>query len=93
MKIKIVTKNSYSPQIDTDYVSINTVWYNKKWNSGKWYIAIFSDTFYLHKDGMIRDGIKEEYISLGYFDSEKEAREFYENYKERGEMKIILDSE
>lgn len=87
MKIKIITKNSYSSQIDTDYVSINTVC-NKKW-----YIAIFSDTFYLHKDGMIRDGIKEEYISLGYFDSEKEAREFYENYKERGEMKIILDSE
>jgi hypothetical protein len=63
MQIKITRKESYSIYIDTNYININSI------KLGEWYIAIFSDLLYLHKDGVIRDGIKDEYKDLGYWNT------------------------
>lgn len=87
MEFKIYDKDNLLIIIDTEYVHINSIIQNM------WYIAIFSDIYYLHKDGFIRDGIKDNHLDNGYWDSKEAAEKFYSEWKDR-DLKIeILLSE
>ena len=87
MQIKITRKESYSIYIDTNYININSI------KLGEWYIAIFSDLLYLHKDGVIRDGIKDEYKDLGYWNTFEEAYDFYQSYILKNKIEMCIDIE
>jgi hypothetical protein len=87
MQIKITRKESYSIYIDTNYININSI------KLGEWYIAIFSDLLYLHKDGVIRDGIKDEYKDLCYWNTFEEAYDFYQSYILKNKIETCIDTE
>lgn len=87
MEFIIRSKDSYPIFIDTEYVHINSIIQNMQ------YIAIFSDIYYLHKDGFIRSGIGGNHLDNGYWDSKEAAEKFYSEWKDR-DLKIeILLSE
>lgn len=81
MELTIRSKNDYPIHIDTEYVHINSIW------GGMWYIAIFSDVLYLHKDGFIRSGITD--VNLGYWTSKEDVENFYSEWKD-GNLKIEI---
>ena len=84
MELTIRSKDDYPIHIDTEYVHINSIW------GGMWYIAIFSDILYLHKDGFIRSGITD--VNLGYWDSKEDAENyFYFEWEDRNlKIEILL---
>lgn len=85
MELVIRSKDDYPIHIDTEYVHINSTW------GGMWYIAIFSDVLYLHKDGFIRNGITDVNLDIGYWDSKEGAENFYSEWKGRNlKIEIIL---
>ena len=87
MEFKIYDKDNLLIIIDTEYVHINSIIGNM------WYIAIFSDIYYLHKDGFIREGITDVNLDLGYWDSKEAAEKFYSEWRNRNLKFEILLSE
>lgn len=83
MELVIRSKDDYPIHIDTEYVHINSTW------CGMWYIAIFSDILYLHKDGFIRNGITDVNLDLGYWTSKEDAENFYSECKD-GNLKFEI---
>lgn len=85
MELTITSKDDYQIHIDTEFARINSIW------GGMWYIAIFSDVLYLHKDGFIRNGITDVNLNLGYWDSKEDAENFYSEWKDRNlKIEILL---
>lgn len=85
MEFKIYDKDNLLIIIDTEYVHINSIIGNM------WYIAIFSDIYYLHKDGFIREGITDVNLDLGYWDSKEDVENFYSEWKDRNlKIEILL---
>lgn len=91
MELTIRSKDDYPIHIDTEYVHIDTEYVHINSISERygWYIAIFSDILYLHKDGFIRSGIMD--VNLGYWDSKEDAENFYSEWKDRNlKIEILL---
>jgi hypothetical protein len=84
MELVIRSKDDYPIHIDTEYVHINSI--SERYG---WYISIFSDILYLHKDGFIRNGITDVNLDLGYWTSKEDAENFYSEWKD-GNLKIEI---
>ena len=100
MELVIRSKDDYPIHIDTEYVHINSI--SERYG---WYISIFSDVLYLHKDGFIRNGITDVNLDLGYWTSgitdvnldlgywtsKEDAENFYSEWKDRNlKIEILL---
>ncbi len=86
MELTIRSKDDYPIHIDTEYVHINSI--SERYG---WYISIFSDILYLHKDGFIRSGITDVNLDLGYWTSKEDAENFYSEWKDRNlKIEILL---
>lgn len=86
MELVIRSKDGYPIHIDTEYVHIDSI--SERYG---WYISIFSDILYLHKDGFIRSGIADVNLDLGYWNSKEDAENFYLEWKDRNlKIEILL---
>lgn len=69
MKLYINQKDKFPILIDTIFVQINKV------DNRGWYISLFSDVLYLHKDKKVYEGIHS--TELGFWETKEEALDFY----------------
>ena len=61
---------------------VRTIGKHKRGSRG-FYITGFTHLFYLHKDGVARESVNQPDGGQAFWDTEKDAQEFLDNYKAR----------